>query len=66
MFGMSLFWILPLVLVAWAFFAFARRTPVRPGDRGGNAETPLEVLKRRYANGEITSSEYEERLHRLS
>jgi putative membrane protein len=66
MIGMGLFWIVPLVLLAWAVYAFSRRTPANPGDRGGNAETPLEVLKRRYAKGEIESSEYEDRLHRLS
>jgi putative membrane protein len=66
MIGMSLFWIVPLVLLAWAVYAFSRRTPATSGSRGGNAKTPLEVLKRRYANGEIDSSEYEDRLQRLS
>lgn len=66
MMGMTLFWIVPLLLLAWGFFAFYRRTPAKPGDRGRSAETPLEVLKRRYSNGEIDSREYEDRLQRLS
>jgi uncharacterized membrane protein len=63
---MTLFWIVPLLLLAWGFFAFFRRTPAKAGDPGGSAYTPLEVLKRRYANGEIDSSEYEDRRQRLS
>jgi putative membrane protein len=66
MMGMTLFWIVPLMLLTFGFFAFLRRTPAKSGHRGGNAETPLEVLRRRYANGEIDSSEYEDRRQRLS
>jgi putative membrane protein len=28
--------------------------------RGGNSESPLELLQRRYASGEISKAEYEE------
>lgn len=32
---------------------------------GRSARTPLEILQRRYANGEITQDEYEERRRTL-
>jgi putative membrane protein len=66
MIGMSLFWILPLALLAWAFLAFSRRTPTHSGNRREGSETPREVLQRRYARGEIDSDEYEDRLRRLT
>ena len=47
-----LFWIAAMVLV------FSPFTPVSPGRR---RQTPLEILQRRYAAGEISMQEYEER-----
>lgn len=41
---------------------FSLFTPV---PRGRRRDTPLELLQRRYAAGEITSDEYEERKTRL-
>ena len=38
-------------------------TPVSPGRR---RETPLEILQRRYAAGEVTDKEYEERKAKLN
>lgn len=51
-----LFWIVTLLLL------FSPITPVSPGRR---RETPLEVLQRRYAAGEVSSDEYEERKAKL-
>jgi putative membrane protein len=50
-----LFWILVIVAVWWAF----TRRPSGPS--APPREAPLDRLQRRYADGEITTEEYEER-----
>jgi putative membrane protein len=50
-----LWWLFWIVLITGAFGVF---TPV-PRHRA--RETPLQVLQRRYAAGDITTDEYEER-----
>ena len=47
-----MFWIATIVLL------FSPITPVSPGRR---RQTPLEVLQRRYAAGEVATADYEER-----
>ena len=47
-----LFWVAAVMLL------LSPMTPVSPGRR---RETPLQVLQRRYAAGEISTVEYEER-----
>ena len=54
--GMHFFW--GLFWVAAVMLLFSPMTPVSPGRR---RETPLQVLQRRYATGEVTTVEYEER-----
>ena len=53
MLPMLLVWAAPVALIAW----------VASGGRGGQApptgEAPLEILRRRYASGEIDQAEYE-------
>lgn len=60
--AMWLFWILLIALVAWGLYRLftTRRSeaPIR--------ETPLEALQRRYAEGELSTEEYEERRRTLS
>ncbi len=63
---MWLFWILIIGLVIWAVVQIANRSGGNQ-PAGGNyppytsqQEDALEVLKRRYARGEITKSEYED------
>ncbi len=51
---MVLVWVAILVLVIWAVRALF------PGTPGVEREGPLDLLKRRYAAGEITSAEYEQ------
>jgi putative membrane protein len=51
--GMLLFWLAVVVLVAWAIRAYA----VRQRD---DRDPAVETLRRRYAAGEITESEYEQ------
>jgi putative membrane protein len=58
---MWLFWILVIVAIIWLFRAFAG-----PGRGGGEPrESPEQILKQRYARGEIDKDEYERRLSDL-
>lgn len=73
--GFHLLWVLPLllllvagvaVLAIWAIRESARPHPVGPPrmpiDQMAtqtSRETPLEILARRFASGEITAEEYE-------
>ena len=54
---MMFFWIFLFLLVVWAVWRFGA------GGRSflSKEEDPLEVLRRRYARGEISTEEYEER-----
>jgi putative membrane protein len=57
---MPIFWILILGLIIWAVVAAVRR----PGESDGSArsaDSALELLKKRYARGEIDKQEYEEK-----
>jgi putative membrane protein len=60
--GMWFFWIVGILIVlalVWAVFRTSSQTSKNSGD---SAE---QLLKRRYANGEIEKDEYEKRLHDL-
>lgn len=58
--GMHVFWWLFWIAVIVVLFS-----PLTPVSRGRRRETPLEVLQRRYAAGEISTEEYEERKAKL-
>ncbi|MCG2635206.1 MAG: SHOCT domain-containing protein [Gammaproteobacteria bacterium] len=59
-FGMHLlWWLFWVALIVALFLLFA------PVPRARRRDTPLELLQRRYAEGEITSDEYEERKAKL-
>ncbi|WP_263790035.1 SHOCT domain-containing protein [Salinibacter sp.] len=61
---MFILWVLLILGVGWALLTVLREggsLPFSPDTR----EAPLEVLKRRYAGGEISAEEYEERKARL-
>ncbi len=51
---MVLFWVLVIVGVVYIVQTISRRA----GQPGGE-ETPLDILKKRYAKGEITKEEFE-------
>ncbi|MEW5989052.1 MAG: SHOCT domain-containing protein [Chloroflexota bacterium] len=61
-FWMALFWIAVIALGVWLLARlFPRTTTTPPAPTGGRSEeTSLEILKRRYANGELSKTEYEE------
>ena len=57
-FGMilgGLFWLLIIAVIIWAiwYFTAGRRTATKSG-----TETPLEILKKRLASGEITPEQF--------
>ena len=54
---MILFWILIIIGIVLLARALATRGVVGPPGAG---ESPLEILKRRYARGEITKEQFEE------
>jgi putative membrane protein len=64
---MWLFWVLIVLvigLIIWAVVYVVSRSQNNIQNRTSR-ETPIEILKRRYANGEITDKEYEEKKRNL-
>lgn len=57
-------WILLLAGVGWVLLRALRGQDVLPSS-SEPAESPLEILQRRYAEGEIPVEEYEKRKERL-
>ncbi len=53
-------WFIPLLIILIVYLLFKNNSQSK------NQETPLEVLKRRYAKGEITKEEYEQMKSDLS
>jgi len=60
--GMWIFWILLIVVVVVLIRALTGRSPDLPVERH---DSPLEILKARYARGEIDEQEYERRRREL-
>ncbi len=58
--GMHFFWWLFWVLAIMLLFS-----PITPISAGRRRQTPLEILQRRYAAGEVSTTEYEERKAKL-
>ncbi len=61
--GMHGFWWLFWLVLLAVFFGLVMLTPATK--ERFRRETPLEILQRRYAAGEISSEEYEERRAKL-
>ena len=57
-FFMAFFWIVVLGLIIWAVVAALHR-PGESGSTAQKADSPVDILKRRYAQGEIDKEEYE-------
>lgn len=55
--GMGLLWILLLGLLVWGVYRLIRASDTT----GSSKDSPLDALQRRYAEGEISTEEYEER-----
>lgn len=59
---MPIFWIVLLGVIIWAVAAAARGTGQSGGyDSVSRPDSALEILKKRYARGEINKEEFEER-----
>ena len=56
---MMYFWIILLAVVIWAVWYFGKRSDGFSFEKKN--ETPIDILKRRFANGEITEEEYNKR-----
>jgi putative membrane protein len=61
--GMWVFWILLIVIIVVLVRAVAGSSATPP--QQDRHETPLEILKARYARGEIDEEEYERRRREL-
>lgn len=61
MWFMPIFFILFWGLVIWGIVALVRGLSGSRGSDSSKADSALEVLKRRYARGEISKEEYEEK-----
>ena len=60
--GMHLFWWLFWMAIIIGFFALMEPVPrSRARVLRARRETPLEILQRRYAAGELTTEDYEKR-----
>jgi len=63
-FGGGFMWILWIVITAGVFFLI--QSVVKGNTRNSyDNETPMEILKKRYARGEIDEEEYERRRNEL-
>lgn len=56
---MMLFWALIIAGIVWAVVAVTRSARL-PGETAPQNESPLDILKRRYAAGEINSEQFAE------
>jgi uncharacterized membrane protein len=57
--------IVPLILIGAAAFAIGRRPQLNHSVPAKTSPTPLEILKARYAHGEINREEYDQVLREL-
>lgn len=65
-FGMAWWWILGIVLVAAIIWVVIRSAGQRSNlDKTANHKPPLDILKERYARGEIEKAEFEQRKNDL-
>lgn len=53
-----IFWIIIIVVIVWAVIQFINKTQQRP-PVSKPEERPMDILKKRYAKGEISKEEFE-------
>jgi putative membrane protein len=59
--GGLLFWIVIILAVIFLIFLFSKSRLSGRRENAPSRETPLDILKKRYARGELTKEEFEER-----
>ena len=59
--NMPMMWFIWLPVLIISIVLLVRLLDKTSTDKGKSAESPLDILKRRYANGELTTEEYEKR-----
>lgn len=59
--GMILIWLIPIALVIWLVSAYGKRS-----GQGSTEKTALDILKERYARGEIGIDEFEQKKRHIS
>jgi putative membrane protein len=57
---MILFWVVIIGLGVWLITSLVSRTSGQPPANLPPAESPLDILKKRYARGEITKDQYDQ------
>jgi putative membrane protein len=55
---MGLFWLLLIGFAAYLIYLNTNKSPFQ--GPGGGMESPLEIMQKRYAGGEITREQFEE------
>jgi putative membrane protein len=55
-----LFWVAVIMLVVWLLSGFVSRTNSQPPSSLPLTESALDILKKRYARGEITKEQFDE------
>lgn len=63
-YGGGFMWIFWVLIIAGIFFLF-QTIAKRNSDGSADKETPMEILKKRYARGEIEEEEFERRRKEL-
>jgi putative membrane protein len=58
----TLVWVVVLVVVVWLVVKAVNTADRRPADGRGERDEALDLLRRRFANGEIDADEFEQRL----
>jgi putative membrane protein len=58
---MMIIWIVILIAIGFGVYYFMNNKSMIPGVK----ETPLEILNKRYAGGELTKEEYEQMKNEL-
>lgn len=56
---MMFFWLILIVCVIWAIWFFGKEGKIFPSEN--QKDEAIDILKRRFAKGEIEEEEYEER-----
>jgi len=57
--AMMIFWVLVVAGIVWAIIAVSRNAG-QTGQTATRVETPVDVLRRRFAAGEINKEQFEE------